>query len=106
MWTASGSGPDVTSGFTFEAINGCRQTRAAGLGATNYWLDVGTALGQGNIAASGAVPGLSHAVSGLPTDGSTVYVQRPGPDLAHRTRAIDRDNSGPGLRGDLESPNL
>ena len=137
MWTASAPGPDVTAGFTFEAINGCKQTRnrmvngcvpttgcleaggaaaagtvssttgggtttaavsvdaalivptpgstlagsavtfswTAGTGTTNYWLDVGTAAGQGNIFASGSITGLSSAVTTLPGDGKTVYVQ-------------------------------
>jgi hypothetical protein len=138
MWTAAAPGPDVTGGFNFESINGCRQTRnrtltgcvpsagclegaavtsssagtavplpavlvpvatttgrttvaaitsplkgstlagnsvtfswTAGTGVTNYWLDVGTAAGQGNVAASGAITGLSFVVTGLPADGTT-----------------------------------
>jgi hypothetical protein len=27
MWTAAGAGPDLTPAFSFQAINGCRQTR-------------------------------------------------------------------------------
>jgi hypothetical protein len=44
-------------------------------GATAYWLDVGTAAGQGNIFAGNVGTALSRTVTGIPTDGSTIYVQ-------------------------------
>ena len=49
-------------------------TWSAGSGATAYWLDVGTAQGQGNIFGQNVALATSQTVSGIPTDGSTVYV--------------------------------
>jgi serine protease len=43
-------------------------------GADNYWLDVGNSVGQGDISA-GATTATSKAVSGIPCDGRTIYVQ-------------------------------
>ena len=47
----------------------------AGMGVTAYWLDVGTVLGQGNIFGANLGTVLSRTVSGIPTDGSMIYVQ-------------------------------
>jgi virginiamycin B lyase len=46
-------------------------------GADGYWLDVGTALAQGNICASGQITKASFTCPGIPTtaSASTVYVQ-------------------------------
>ena len=48
-------------------------TWTAGTGVTTYWLDVGTAPGQGNIF-GGNVGTTSRLVTGLPAIGTTVYV--------------------------------
>jgi hypothetical protein len=45
-----------------------------GVGADQYWLDVGTAVTQGNICA-GATTVTQSTCSGIPTDGSIIYVQ-------------------------------
>ncbi len=39
-----------------------------------YWLDVGTAQGQGNITA-GTISGTSKTVTGIPADGRAIYVR-------------------------------
>ena len=50
-------------------------TWTAGSGATAYWLDVGSTMGGNNYYQSGNLGNvLSTTVSGLPTDGSPVYV--------------------------------
>ena len=47
-----------------------------GANATAYWLDVGTALGQGDISAGQLTSAtLSKTVGGLPTDGRTIFVR-------------------------------
>jgi hypothetical protein len=43
-------------------------------GASAYWLDVGTAPGQGNLAAGNLGTAVSRTVTGIPTNGSTLYV--------------------------------
>jgi hypothetical protein len=47
----------------------------AGSGASAYWLDVGTAVGQGNIFAGNLGLVTSELVSGIPTNGITIYVR-------------------------------
>lgn len=49
-------------------------TWSAGTGVTNYWLDVGTSLGSGNIS-NGATTSLLRTVHLLPIDGRTIYVR-------------------------------
>jgi hypothetical protein len=44
-------------------------------GAAAYWLDVGSALGQGNIFGQNVGLATSQTVNGMPVDGSTVYVR-------------------------------
>ncbi len=47
----------------------------AGSGSTAYWLDIGSSVGGNNYYSSGNLgSALSTTASGLPTDGSTVYV--------------------------------
>ena len=47
----------------------------AGAGASNYWLDVGSTPGGNQYFQSGPLGNvLTTTVSGLPTDGSTIYV--------------------------------
>ena len=43
-------------------------------GATQYWLDVGTAPSVGNILGGDVGSVTSQQVTGLPVDGSTIYV--------------------------------
>ncbi len=49
-------------------------TWLAGSAAQEYWLDVGTQLGQGNVSA-GFVSSLTKTVSGIPCNGQTIYVR-------------------------------
>jgi hypothetical protein len=48
---------------------------SAGTGVTAYWLDVGTAPGQANIFGQNVGIATSQTVTGIPTDGSTIYVK-------------------------------
>src|SRR2546430_10266084 len=49
---------------------------SAGAGATQYWLSVGTTgAGSGNVYAQSQGTSVSATVSGLPVDGSPVYVR-------------------------------
>ena len=51
-------------------------TWGAAAGATAYWIDVGTAQGQGNLFAAQLAPAvLSQMVSGIPTNGATIFVR-------------------------------
>jgi hypothetical protein len=52
-------------------------TWSAAAGADGYWLDVGTALAQGNICASGQITAITFTCSGIPTisSASVIYVQ-------------------------------
>src|ERR1039457_3174053 len=47
---------------------------SAASGADQYWLDVGNSVGVGDIW-GGALTATSQVVSGLPSDGRTIYVQ-------------------------------
>jgi hypothetical protein len=46
-----------------------------GTGVSEYWLEVGTSPGGGQIYSQSQGTNLSVTVSGLPTNGSTVYVR-------------------------------
>src|SRR2546430_17601705 len=49
---------------------------SAGAGATQYWLSVGTTgVGSSNVYAQSQGTSVSATVSGLPVDGSPVYVR-------------------------------
>jgi hypothetical protein len=50
-------------------------TWSAASGAAAYWLDVGSAQGQGNIFGQNLALTTSHIVTGVPVDGSTIYVK-------------------------------
>jgi hypothetical protein len=50
-------------------------TWAAGAGASAYWLDVGSIAGASNIFGQNIALATSQTVSGLPTDGNTIYVR-------------------------------
>jgi hypothetical protein len=62
-----------TPGSTFTSAS-VSFSWSAGAGVTNYWLDVGTSLGSGNIS-NGATTSLSRTVNFLPLDGRTIYVR-------------------------------
>jgi hypothetical protein len=49
-------------------------TWSSAAGADQYWLDMGTSLGKGDIAAV-VTTSTSHTVKGVPCDGRTLYVQ-------------------------------
>src|SRR5262249_40113638 len=46
-----------------------------GVGVSQYWLDIGTGPGGMGLYSQSAGTNLSASVSGLPTDGSTIYVR-------------------------------
>ena len=71
---ASITSPTPTSILTSNSVNFQWST---GIGASAYWLDVGTSVGGNQIYQSGSQPNTTTnlTVSGLPTDGSTVYVR-------------------------------
>jgi hypothetical protein len=50
-------------------------TWSAGSSATAYWLDVGSLQGQANLFDQNVGLATSQTVSGIPTNGSTVYVR-------------------------------
>ncbi len=50
-------------------------TWTAGTGASAYWLDVGTALGQGNIFGQNVGLATSQTVNNIPTTGQTILLQ-------------------------------
>jgi hypothetical protein len=56
--------PSKTITFTWSAANGADQ----------YWLDVGTSVSIGDIW-RGALTGTAQIVTGIPCNGSTIYVQ-------------------------------
>ena len=65
--TTPAPGTTLTSGtVTFDWT--------AGAGATAYWLDVGSTAGGQQFATGNLNNVLTKTVSGLPTDGSTIYV--------------------------------
>jgi hypothetical protein len=68
MLTTPNPGATLTSGtVTFDW--------SAGVGATAYWLDAGNSPGANNYHQSGNLgTALTTTVSGLPTDGSEIYV--------------------------------
>ena len=67
----------MTSPASGSTLNGASVTFtwSAASGAVAYWLDVGSAQGQGNIFGQNVGLATSQTVSGIPTDGSTVYVK-------------------------------
>jgi hypothetical protein len=68
VMTTPAPGAALTSGtVTFDWT--------AGSGATSYWIDVGSTTGAHNYYSSGSLGNvLTTTISGLPTDGSTIYV--------------------------------
>lgn len=75
----SGNTPEITSpipGTTLTSDTVTFEWTANGAAVTAWWLYVGTSQGGSNIYDSGALgTSASDTVSGLPTDGSTVYVR-------------------------------
>jgi hypothetical protein len=76
-FSAAGAAAVMTSPTSGTTLSGSSVTFtwSAGTGATGYWLDVGTAEYGNTIYQSGTLSNtvFSQTVSGLPTDGSTVY---------------------------------
>jgi hypothetical protein len=68
MTTPADSGDTLTgSSFTFQWTTGTD--------VTEYWLWLGTVQGQNDILSQGSGTSTSLAVTGLPTDGSTIYAR-------------------------------
>ncbi len=77
-FTASGLCGRLTTPVPGSTLSGSTVTFSwtPGTGAiTAYWLDVGTAVGKGDIYAANLGLGTSHTVSGIPTTGQPIYVQ-------------------------------
>jgi hypothetical protein len=73
----AGSGGVLTSPAAGSTLTGSSVTFGwtAGASATAYWIDVGSTTGGHNYFSSGNLGNvLTETVSGLPTDGSAVYV--------------------------------
>jgi hypothetical protein len=72
-----GSKATMTSPVPGSTLGGSSATFtwSEAAGASAYWLDVGTALGQGDIFAQSLALASSHTVTGLLTAGGTVYVR-------------------------------
>ncbi|HUL51772.1 MAG TPA: hypothetical protein VLT83_00050 [Opitutaceae bacterium] len=100
LWTQAGTPPNATwqyNDYTYTAASGSSTgtkavmsspaagstlsgasvtfTWSAGAGASAYWLDVGTTAGASNIFGQSAALATSQAVTGIATDGSTIYVR-------------------------------
>jgi hypothetical protein len=78
QYTAWGACAKVTTPAPGSTLSGSTVafSWAPGTGtAQAYWLDVGTAVAQGNIYGANVATALSHTVSGIPTAGQTIYVQ-------------------------------
>ena len=75
--TAGGSKAVMTSPAAGATLSGASVTFtwSAGSGAVAYWLDVGSAQGQGNLFGQNVGLATSQTVNGIPTDGSTIYVK-------------------------------
>ncbi len=68
MKTPANTGDTLTgSSYTF--------TWTAGQNVTQYWLWFGSSVGSNNIASLDGSTGTSLTVTGLPTDGSKIYVR-------------------------------
>jgi hypothetical protein len=75
--TGGGSKAVMTSPAPGATLSGASVTFtwSVALGASAYWLDVGSAQGQSNIFGQNVGVATSQTVNGIPTDGSTVYVR-------------------------------
>jgi len=65
-------------------------------GADNYWLDVGTVQGQGNISAGLTGNIASKTVSGIPTNGQPVWIRLWTHPIGHNYNTYDANGWGPG----------
>jgi arylsulfate sulfotransferase len=91
LWAFYGGGLHLQGDHLYTACNGCVSTLTtpspntglnataqfcwtATAGADHYWLDVGTAIGQGNIYGADQGTATCRTVPGVPTSG-VVYVQ-------------------------------
>jgi Pro-kumamolisin, activation domain/Bacterial Ig-like domain (group 3) len=71
--SAAGVMQTPTPGSTFTGST-VTFTWSAGAGASSYWLDVGSTAGGNQYSQSGSLGNVqTTTVSGLPTDGSTIY---------------------------------
>jgi hypothetical protein len=76
-YNLAGAGGVITTPASGSTLTGSSVTFdwTAGAGASAYWLDVGSASGGNNYYSSGNLGNvLTTTASGLPTDGSTIYV--------------------------------
>ena len=76
-YNLAAAGGVITTPTPGSMLNGSSVTFdwTAGAGATNYWLDVGSTPNGNQYEQSGPLGNvLTTTVSGLPTDGSTIYV--------------------------------
>jgi len=78
--SSSGGGtPGITSPTPGSTLSGATETFTwsdNGASVSNYWLYIGSSVGASDIHDSGDLgTATSTSVSGLPTDGSTVYVR-------------------------------
>jgi hypothetical protein len=69
--------PQMASPPDRSALSGSSQifTWTAGVGISSYWLYVGTSVGANNLFNQDVGSSLTATVTGLPTDGRTVYVR-------------------------------
>jgi hypothetical protein len=93
LWTLTG-GTWQSSDYTYKAGSGNTKavmlvpapaavlggasvtfTWSAGTGASAYWLDVGSTQGQGNIFGQNVALATSQTVTGVPTNGNSIYVR-------------------------------
>ncbi len=74
--TVGGSIAVMTSPISGSTLSGPSVTFvwSAGSGAVAYWLDAGSTQGSANFFAQNVGLATSQTVTGIPTDGSTVYV--------------------------------
>jgi hypothetical protein len=74
---AAGTGATMTSPASGAVLTGSTVTFAwaPGSGDSGYWLDVGTSQGASDLAHLNASTATSQTVSGLPTNGSAIYVR-------------------------------
>ena len=68
--------PTITSLNTGDTLTSAEQTFTwSDVGASSYWLQIGSDIGRSNIYDSGVLTSTEQSVSDLPTDGSTIYVR-------------------------------
>jgi len=80
QFTADNSGgvtlPTMSSLNTGETLTSSEQTFTwSDVGASDYWLQIGTSLGRNDIYDSGILTGTEQPVFDLPTDGNPIYVR-------------------------------